>query len=76
MPEDKLITVVYKGHAKLLHTDYNGKRYCFYQNIPRETPLAVYNEIRSSRSVDAENLLIVEVKREEVKDNKIGSKKK
>lgn len=52
--------VVNRGHNGVILTEYNGKKYCFYKDIPVEINQAVYNDIVLSGHVSAQDVVLYE----------------
>lgn len=63
--------IVYKGNSGLIMTDYNGKRYCFYKNIPVDVPKEVYDYVIASGAIELKDLCItpLEIEKEIIKDS-------
>lgn len=55
--------VKYVGNGKLIMTDYNGKRYTFEKDNPKEITPEIFNHIVASGLIEAKELeIIIEVK--------------
>ena len=50
--------VKYIGHSKCILSDYNGKRYIFQKDQPKEVEKAVYDDMIQSGLFDARELIV------------------
>ena len=60
--------VTYVGHDRVVMTDYNGKRYSFEKNVPKEIPEEVYKSILLSGHISAMDFKQVEAPKEQSKE--------
>ena len=52
--------VINKSHDGCILTEYNGKKYCFYKDIPVEISPEIYNNILMSGHISAQEVVICE----------------
>ena len=52
--------VVNKGHDGCILTEYNGKKYAFYKDVPVEISSEIYNNIVTSGYINAQDIRIYE----------------
>jgi hypothetical protein len=50
------------SNERVIITEYNGKRFCFYRKIPVDIPIAAYNFLVQSKHVNAQDVQPVEQK--------------
>ena len=52
--------VVNRGHEGCILTEYNGRKYCFYKDIPIEISPEVYDNLKDSGHISAQDIRIYE----------------
>lgn len=57
--------VIYKGNEKQIEADYNGKRVCFPKGIIVEVSQEIYNYVKDSHSIAADDIKIYEEPKKE-----------